>query len=493
VEVQPNINLHRPEALVRSSALPTGVDSVLREIAVQLDRLAQLHFELHAQPETGQSDLQAHSKASIEQFLQSLLEGLDSTRQQTEQALSSLGKIEPRQAALSAALGHQISGLMETKTHVVDAQIRFATALQQLNAQTEKELTLARTADALVHDSIRFDESAKFLQELVGGWQSCVERSTPLLDAIHGDSQKAGGSINQLRQMITSTVSVLADEENSLSRLQNQMNSISSAVSVIDDIAEMTHLLALNASIEAVRAGEQGKGFSVVAEDIRKLSERSSAAARDVFQKMSSVSNHGRSSIDSIQLSKKRIESALALADDADAHLMHVRDAFAKISQLQIGMGDQLREGQSACHATLSQCRVLGKNARAVKETAQTFFDSHRGEKRNLNSLLQILHRIERNVQTELEQAERSFVEQQKCEHETFTVSERLLIATSHLTSAKAETDAAIQTFNNSQYLSRIEKNTPNIYSIEISEQLKQCAQEILNLVDTPRDERRAS
>lgn len=493
MEVQRNINPYRPEALIRTSGLPTGVDSVLREIAVQLDRLAQLQFELHARPETAGSDLEEHSKSSIGQFLQSLLEGLDSARQQTEQALTSLGNIEPRQAAVSNAFGQQISGLMETKTHVVDAQIRFASALQQLNVQTEKELTLARTADALVHDSIRFDESAKFLQELIGVWQSCVERSTPLLETLYGDSQKAGGSINQLKQMMTSTISAMADEENSLSRLQIQMNSIASAVSVIDDIAEMTHLLALNASIEAVRAGEHGKGFSVVAEDIRKLSERSTAAARDVFQRMSSVCNDGRSAMDSVQLNKKHVESALALTDDAEAHLMNLRDAFAQISQLQIGMGDRLRAGQSACHATLSQCRVLVKNARAVKETAQTFFESHAAEKQNLTSLLQILHSVERDVQTELQRAERFFVEQQKCEYETFTVSEKLLKATAHLTAAKADAHAVTQTFNNSAHLSRSEKSTPNIYSIEISEQLKQCAQEILHLVDTPNDERRAS
>ncbi|MEY4065677.1 MAG: hypothetical protein RIR26_1885, partial [Pseudomonadota bacterium] len=241
VEAYGNNNLHRPESWNRPTGLPTGVDSVLREIAFQLHRLSDLQSHLQTQLQDNETELESHAKQVMTQFLQSLQEGMNSARQQSEQMLANLAQLEPRHNKVTTALEKQIAGLMDAQTQLVNAQVQFSGSIQQMNAQSEKERSVSRTADALVNDSVRFEESAKPLYDVVSQWQSCVERSTPLFDALHADSQKTSDSIGQVRSTIASSFASLEHGEGTLTNLQGKLDSVLSVLGIIDDIAEQTN------------------------------------------------------------------------------------------------------------------------------------------------------------------------------------------------------------------------------------------------------------
>jgi methyl-accepting chemotaxis protein len=146
---------------------------------------------------------------------------------------------------------------------------------------------------------------------------------------------------------IKAVVGDAAAKVHSLGRLGDRIGAV---VDTIDDIAEQTNLLALNAAIEAARAGEHGKGFAVVADEVRKLAERSSGETRQIGALVAQVQSGTREAVAAINTGAARVEDGASMADQA---------------------GRALREILEAVELTVSQVAEIATSARTMADSAR--------------------------------------------------------------------------------------------------------------------------
>jgi len=156
--------------------------------------------------------------------------------------------------------------------------------------------------------------------------------------------------MEQIRQSVVEANAVV-------SRLGERSEAIGKILNVIEDVAEQTNLLALNAAILAAQAGEHGKGFSVVAAEIRELSERTASSTRDIANLISAVREEVQNALKAMSSGSQRVEEGVALSHQAGKALNNILDSTSKASSM----------GREIAGATREQAKGSETVTRAVE------------------------------------------------------------------------------------------------------------------------------
>lgn len=157
-----------------------------------------------------------------------------------------------------------------------------------------------------------------------------------------------------------------------INELGEQSQKIGEIIQVIDDIAEQTNLLALNAAIEAARAGEHGKGFAVVADEVRKLAERSGKATKEIAQLITDIQKGTELAVESMEVGTKEVEEGVTIAQGAGESLNEivngVKIAEENVNKIMNLINEVLSSSRQAATAVNSVAAITEENTAATEQ-----------------------------------------------------------------------------------------------------------------------------
>ena len=165
------------------------------------------------------------------------------------------------------------------------------------SASSELASQIQESSHGAEHQARRVSETATAVEEMTASVLEIAknaESTAQLADTSKEYAADGGQQVNQVKDDVHEINTGFNNVYDSVSELSHQADGIGSIAQTIEDIADQTNLLALNAAIEAARAGEAGRGFAVVADEVRKLAEKTMTATKEVGQAVSGIQRGGQ-------------------------------------------------------------------------------------------------------------------------------------------------------------------------------------------------------
>jgi len=248
-----------------------------------------------------------------------------------------------------------------------------AAAAQQLSSSS------SQVATATAHQSEAASSMAAAVEEMTVSINHVSDsaREAHSVTAETGDLSQEGNRVIEdtvtEMQHISRTVGEAAG---TIQAVGESSQKISSIVQVIKDVADQTNLLALNAAIEAARAGEQGRGFAVVADEVRKLAERTAQATTEISGMIDAVQSSAHAAVGTMQQAVSRVEQGVGMAQKASDSMLGISGGAQKVVSSVNEISNALKEQSVASNEIASNVEKIAQmseeNSAATREAADT-------------------------------------------------------------------------------------------------------------------------
>ena len=258
---------------------------------------------------------------------------------------------------------HKVLGSV---TEVTGSAAQLAANATQVAASSNQQSEAASSMAAAVQEmTVSIDQVADHAREAHAISLRSGELSVEGGEVIHqaaGEMRKIADSVNESSGIVRA--------------LGEESDQISDIVNVIKGIADQTNLLALNAAIEAARAGEQGRGFAVVADEVRRLSERTTQSTREIALMIEKIQGGTRNAVSSMETGASRVNEGVSYANEAGSSINQIKSGAQQVVRAVNDISLAIRE-QSMASSEISKnvetiAQMSEENSAAIQETAKT-------------------------------------------------------------------------------------------------------------------------
>ncbi|MFM1655240.1 methyl-accepting chemotaxis protein [Brevibacillus sp. B_LB10_24] len=352
---------------------------------------------------------------ALRRFLSPLQHVFDAISQMSEGRLDLELKVDSQDEL--GVLSQKVNGLLSQWRTIIRRVQQYAehaaasaselsvTAEQNTASINQMTNAIQEVAGGTTTQAQSAEENAKAMDEMAIGIQRIAEASSNVAESSADMAEKAQQGYNSINKVV-GQIDAISRAVNSSSlvvtTLDERSQEIGKIVDVISEIASQTNLLALNAAIEAARAGEQGKGFAVVADEVRKLAEQSARSTAQITSLIVETQQDTAKAVQTMQEGTREVEVGIHVANEAGLAFQHILQATQDVAdQVQevSAISQQMSAGSEEVSATVQELASIAKesaaNISAVASSAEEQLASTQMIAESVQTLNQMAHELQ--------------------------------------------------------------------------------------------------
>ncbi|MCW8276299.1 methyl-accepting chemotaxis protein [Pseudomonas sp. PCH199] len=242
---------------------------------------------------------------------------------------------------LLLAMSKMQDKLRDTLQRISGSATQLASAAEELNSVTDE------SARGLTQQNNEIEQAATAVNEMTSAVEEVARNAVSTSEASKNATTSAGDGRDLVQETVSAIERMSADVQSTatlIGELANESRDIGKVLDVIRGLADQTNLLALNAAIEAARAGEAGRGFAVVADEVRALAHRTQQSTSEIERMIGSIQSGTEHAVDSMRNSTERAESTLNIARGAGMSLDTINSAIVEINERNLVIASAAEE-----------------------------------------------------------------------------------------------------------------------------------------------------
>jgi methyl-accepting chemotaxis protein len=232
---------------------------------------------------------------------------------------------------LGRAFAKMITSFSDVIKNITDNANEFVSSATEISATAEE---MANGANEQANQINQVSSSVTEMSATISESSSNAGEVTTASESASTTAESGGQVVNETISGMQKIATVVKESAESISKLSKSANQIGEIIGVIEDIADQTNLLALNAAIEAARAGEQGRGFAVVADEVRKLAERTGKATGEISAMIQGIQRETDDAVHSMEIGFQEVDKGKELADQAGKSLNEIVKSSKQVTEM---------------------------------------------------------------------------------------------------------------------------------------------------------------
>lgn len=289
---------------------------------------------------------------------------------------------------LASAVNEMLDSLRQIITQVSNSSHMVASAATQIAGSADE------LSSGMEKQQMQTMQVSSAIEEMSASVVEVARKSAQAAKNANEAGQnvsKGGELVSQTVEGINEIALVVNESAKAIHELGQRSEQIGQVIAVINEIADQTNLLALNAAIEAARAGEHGRGFAVVADEVRKLADRTTKATEEVVQSITAIRGETTQAVARIEKGTATVEEGVSLAQQAGTSLFSIVDQSKNVSQMICSIAAATEEQSAASEQVIRSVEQIAQVTRQSADASNLSAEAANDLSQRAEELLSIV------------------------------------------------------------------------------------------------------